>query len=60
MTECIASLVSDITKYSTEAEANRDFTLLTQAIFFFGKENGIKALDVALGKLENDIKVLGE
>ena len=29
-TECIASLSSDIIKYSIEAETNRDFTLLTK------------------------------
>ena len=33
LTECIAFLDSDIaTEYSIEAEANRDFTLLTKAI----------------------------
>ena len=55
---------SDITKYSIKAETNRDFTLLTKANSFrktkMEKEKSIKALDVALGKLENGIKTLGE
>ena len=34
LTECIASFVSGITKYSIEAEANRDFTILTNANSF--------------------------
>ena len=72
LTECIAFLDSDIaTEYSIEAEANRDFTLLTKAVLLSNlsssfrktkmeKEKSIKALHVALGKLENGIKALGE
>ena len=64
LTKCIASLVSDITKYSIEAEANSEFTLLTKANSFqktkMEIKKSIKTLDVALEKLENGIKSLGE
>ena len=64
LTECIAYLDSDITKYSTEGEAKRDFALLTKANSFrktkMEKEKSIKALNVALGKLENDVNNLSE
>ena len=53
--ECTASIDSDITKYSTEAEGNRDFTLLTKANYFWKvnmeKEKSITAFIIAKGKL---------
>ena len=59
---CITSLVTDIEKYSLEAEKEKDFTLLTKANAFWkskiDKEKTIAALDIALGKLENDLKAL--
>ena len=62
--EDLTSLVSDITKCSIEAEANSKFTLLTKVNSFrktkMQIEESIKALDVALEKLENDVKSLGE
>ena len=63
-TEFVASLDLDITKYIIEAEANRDFTLLTKTNSFWKtkmeKEKSMKALDIGLGKLENNIKAMGE
>ena len=57
--DCIASLDTDTTKCSFEAEKN---TLLTKANPFrksnTEKEKSVAALDVALGKLENDLKAL--
>ena len=56
----------DITRYSIEAEAQfwSNFTLLTKPNSFretkLEKENSIKVLDIALAKLENDIRALGE
>ena len=56
------SLVTDIKKYSFEAEKKKDLTLLTKANIFWkskiDKEKTIAALDIALGKLENDLKAL--
>ena len=57
--DCIASLDTDTTKCSFEAEKN---TLLTKANPFRKskpeKEKSVAALDVALEKLENDLKAL--
>ena len=59
---CIAPLETDITKYSFEAEKKKDFTLFTKANAFRKsireKEKSVAALDVVLGKLENDVKAL--
>ena len=56
--DCIASFDTDITKYSFEAENKKDFTLLIKANDFqkskTEKEKSVAALDVTLGKLEND------
>lgn len=71
MAECIASLDSDIAKCSIKAEANRDFKLLTKEMLLSNlsnsfrktkmeKEQSIKALDVVLWELQNDIKALDE
>ena len=47
--DCIASLDTDITKYSFEAEKKKDFTLLTKANAFrkskTEKEKSVAALD---------------
>ena len=60
--DCIASLEADITKYSIEAEKLRDFTLLTKANSFrktiTKKEESIKAIDIALKKLDQELKAL--
>ena len=60
--DCIVSLDTDITKYSFEAEKKKDFALLTRSNSFQKskreKEKSVAALDVALGKLENDLKAL--
>ena len=60
--DCIASLDTDITKYSFEAEKKKDFTLLTKANAFRNtkteKEKSVVALDAALEKLEKDLKAL--
>ena len=56
----------DITRYSIEAEAQfwSNFTLLTKPNYFrekkMEKEKSIKVLDIALAKLENHIRALGE
>ena len=58
----IASLDTDITKYSFEAEKKKDFTLLTKANAFRNtkteKEKSVAALDAALEKLEKYLKAL--
>ena len=59
--DCIASLGTDIIKYSFEAEKNKGCTLLTKENAFRKskqKEKSVAAFDVALGKLENELKVL--
>ena len=59
---CITYLDTDITKYSFQAEKKKDFTLLTKANAFRNtkteKEKLVTALDVALEKLEKDLKAL--
>ena len=59
---CIASLDTDITKCSFEAEKKKDFTLLTIASVFrkskTEKQKSVAAVDVAFGKLENDLNTL--
>ena len=59
---CITSLDTDITKYSFQAEKKRDFTLLTKANTFQNtkteKEKSVAALDIALEKLQKDLKAL--
>ena len=58
--DCIASLEADITKYSIKAEKLRNFTLLTKANSFrktiTEKEESIKAIDIALKKLGQELK----
>ena len=60
--DCITSLDTDITKYSFQAEKKRDFTLLTKANTFQNtkteKEKSVAALDIALEKLQKDLKAL--
>ena len=60
--DCIASLDTDITKYSFQLEKKKDFTLLTKANAFRNtkteKEKSVAALDAALEKLEKDLKAL--
>ena len=60
--DCIASLDTDITKYSFDAEKKKDFTLLTKANAFRNtkteKEKSVAALDAVLEKLEKDLKAL--
>ena len=60
--DCLASLDTDITKYSFEAEKKKDFTLLTKANAFRNtkteKEKSVAALDAALEKLGKDFKAL--
>ena len=41
LTECTASLDSNITKYSIDAEANREFYIASHSKFFSKNENGI-------------------
>ena len=57
-----ASLDTDITKYSFEAEKKKDFTLLTKANAFRNTKTdqgkSVAALDTALEKLEKDLKAL--
>ena len=54
--------MTDIKKYSFEAEKKKDLKLLTKANISWkskiDKEKTIAALDIALGKLENDLKAL--
>ena len=56
----------NITRYSIEADAQfwSNFTLLTKPNSFretkMEKEKSIKVLDIALAKLGNDIRALGE
>ena len=56
-----ASIDTDITKRSLKAEKKEDFTLFTKANAFWKsktkKEELVPALDVALGKLENDLRI---
>ena len=60
--DCIASLDTDITKYSFQLEKKKDFTLLTNANAFRNtkteKEKSVAALDTALEKLEKVLKAL--
>ena len=60
--DCIASLDTDITKYTFEVEKMKDFTLVSKANAFQNtkteKENSVAALDAALEKLEKDLKAL--
>ena len=60
--DCITSLDTDITKYSFQAEKKKDFTLLTKANTFQNtkteKEKSVAALDIALEKLQKDLKAL--
>ena len=58
----IASVDTDITTYSFEAEKKKDFTLLTKANAFRNtkteNEKSVAALDAALEKLAKDLKAL--
>ena len=58
----IASLDTDITKYSFEAEKKKDFTLLTKANAFRNtkteKEKSVAALGTTSEKLEKDLKAV--
>ena len=60
--DCIASLDTDITKYSFQLEKKKDFTLLTKANAFRNtkteKEKSVAALDAALEKSEKDLNAL--
>ena len=60
--DCIASLDTDITKYSFEAEKKKDFTLLNKANACQNtkteNEKSVAALDATLEKLEKDLKAL--
>ena len=62
VTAKIASLETDITKYNIEAKKLRDFTLLTKANSFrkmiTEKKESIKAIDIALKKLDQELKAL--
>ena len=60
--DCITSLDTDIKKYSFQAEKKKDFTLLTKANTLWNtkteKEKSVAALDIALEKLQKDLKAL--